>query len=124
MKNRIIWCVAAIAVTLAVGCGTQPPSGQQNAGDALNLPAQRTIELGDGVKLELVLIPAGSFVMGDNNGLDDEKPAHKVTITKPFYLGAVRGDGRAVPPVRRGNGLRNRRRKGNGLPGRLWLGPR
>ncbi len=25
--------------------------------------------------------------MGDNSGLDDEKPVHKVTISKPFYLG-------------------------------------
>ena len=59
---------------LAAGCGTRPPS-------------QKTIELGDGVKLEMVLIPAGSFVMGDDTGLDDAKPVHKVTITKPFYLG-------------------------------------
>jgi formylglycine-generating enzyme required for sulfatase activity len=35
----------------------------------------------------MVLIPAGSFVMGDASGLDDEKPVHKVTITKSFYLG-------------------------------------
>jgi sulfatase modifying factor 1 len=87
MKNRIIWCVTGIAVTLAVGCGTQPPLGQQNAGVALDMPAQTTIELDGGVQLEMVLVPAGTFIMGDNNGLDDEKPAHKVTITKPFYLG-------------------------------------
>jgi formylglycine-generating enzyme required for sulfatase activity len=35
------------------------------------------------VKLEMVLIPAGEFIMGD----DSEKPAHRVKITKPFYLG-------------------------------------
>jgi formylglycine-generating enzyme required for sulfatase activity len=88
MNNRIICCIAVIAATLVlIGCGTQPPSGQQNSVNALNLPARRTIELDDGVKLELVLIPAGSFVMGDNNGHHDEKPAHKVTISKPFYLG-------------------------------------
>lgn len=29
-----------------------------------NLPAMKTLELGDNVKLELVLIPAGKFVMG------------------------------------------------------------
>ena len=42
------------------------------------------MDLGGGVKLDLVLIPAGSFTMGDD---DRFKPAHKVTITKPFYLG-------------------------------------
>ena len=87
MNGRIVRCVASITVVMAVGCGTQPPSGQQNVGDALDLPAQRTIDLGDGLKLELVLIPAGSFIMGDNDGLDDEKPSHAVTISKPFYLG-------------------------------------
>ena len=37
--------------------------------------------------IHLVLIAPGSFQMGSNNGEDSEKPAHKVTITKPFYLG-------------------------------------
>ncbi len=87
MKNCIIWYVAGIAITLAAGCGSRPPSKQQNAGKALDMPTQKTIELGGGVKLEMVLIPAGSFVMGDNGGLGDEKPAHKVAITKPSYLG-------------------------------------
>ncbi|MFC1596728.1 formylglycine-generating enzyme family protein [Planctomycetota bacterium] len=87
MKNVIIWCVAGIAVTLAAGCGTRPPSKQQNAGKASGMSVQKTIELGGDVPLEMVLIPAGAFVMGDNRGLDDEKPVHEVTITKSFYLG-------------------------------------
>jgi formylglycine-generating enzyme required for sulfatase activity len=50
-------------------------------------PKELTVDLGGGVKMEFVLIPAGSFLMGDEKGLDWEKPVHKVTITKPFYLG-------------------------------------
>ena len=46
-----------------------------------------TLDLGGDVKLELVLIPAGSFLMGDEKGEPDEKPVHKVTISKPFYMG-------------------------------------
>ena len=85
---------------MATGCGTQQPSVPQSAGVAIHVlarpqmagqaaevPAQKTLDLGGGVPLQMVLIPAGSFVMGDDQGLDDEKPAHKVTITKPFYLG-------------------------------------
>ena len=34
-----------------------------------------------------VLIPAGTFQMGSNEGYDANKPVHKVTITKPFYMG-------------------------------------
>ena len=37
--------------------------------------------------LEMVLIRPGTFVMGDDQGNPDEKPAHRVTITEPFYLG-------------------------------------
>ncbi len=51
------------------------------------------LELGGGVKWEGVLIPAGSFVMGSPAGeaKTEEQSAmekqHKVTLTKPFYLG-------------------------------------
>src|SRR5947209_1157559 len=37
--------------------------------------------------IELVLIPPGRFTMGSKSGGDDEKPAHWVTIAKPFYMG-------------------------------------
>jgi len=37
--------------------------------------------------MELVLIPAGQFMMGSENGGDDEQPVHQVRITKPFYVG-------------------------------------
>lgn len=35
---------------------------------------------------QFILIPAGSFTMGNDDGNDDEKPAHTVNITKPFFL--------------------------------------
>jgi formylglycine-generating enzyme required for sulfatase activity len=44
-------------------------------------------DLGGGVKLELARIPAGDFEMGDERGDAEEKPVHRVTIGKPFYLG-------------------------------------
>ena len=41
--------------------------------------------------MEFVLIPAGEFMMGavpqDKEARDNEKPQHKVRITKPFYMG-------------------------------------
>lgn len=36
---------------------------------------------------EMVLIHAGTFQMGSNEGYSDNKPVHEVTITKPFYMG-------------------------------------
>jgi formylglycine-generating enzyme required for sulfatase activity len=50
-----------------------------------------TFDLGKGVKLEMVRIPKGKFLMGstkDEEGrYDSEGPEHEVTLTKDFYLG-------------------------------------
>ena len=52
---------------------------------------QIAIDLNSGVKLEMVLIPAGEFMMGstssENGHQTDEAPRHRVRITRPFYLG-------------------------------------
>jgi formylglycine-generating enzyme required for sulfatase activity len=41
--------------------------------------------------IELVLIPPGTYMRGaspgDSDAESDEKPRHRVTITKPFYMG-------------------------------------
>jgi serine/threonine-protein kinase len=39
------------------------------------------------IGMEMVLIPAGSFMMGSENGRPDEKPVHRVTINYSFYMG-------------------------------------
>ena len=63
-----------------------------------------TIDLGEGVKMEFVLIPAGQFMMGSRESteavvkefklpevfvhyLKNEHPQHRVRITRPFYMG-------------------------------------
>ncbi|HYH86531.1 MAG TPA: SUMF1/EgtB/PvdO family nonheme iron enzyme [Pyrinomonadaceae bacterium] len=48
-----------------------------------SLPASITNRAG----IALVLVPAGSFMMGATNGAADEQPVHRVTIGKPFYMG-------------------------------------
>ncbi|MBI5821951.1 MAG: SUMF1/EgtB/PvdO family nonheme iron enzyme [Verrucomicrobia bacterium] len=45
-----------------------------------------SIDLGGGVMMELVFIRPGLFCMGSDKGRDDEKPAHQVTLTKPFFM--------------------------------------
>ncbi len=55
------------------------------------VPKYLTLDLGKDVTMKLVLIPAGKFTMGspktEKGRFDDEGPQHKVTITKPFYMG-------------------------------------
>lgn len=48
----------------------------------------QTIDLGEGVTLRLVSIPAGSFVMGDHDGEPDETPCQDVAVSRAFWLGA------------------------------------
>ncbi len=52
-----------------------------------------TLDLGGGVTMKCVLIPAGTFMMGspesETDRLFDEGPQHEVAITKSFHMGAT-----------------------------------
>jgi len=64
-------------------------------------PKTLTLDLGKGVTMKLVLVPAGDFMMGGKfspaesvkkfggkaNHYASEHPRRKVTISKPFYIG-------------------------------------
>ena len=83
-RKRRRTVVAALAV-LAVGVGAWLVWREATR------PKEITLDLGNGVTMRLVLIPAGKFMMGSpdsepgRNG--DEGPQHEVTISKPFYMG-------------------------------------
>ena len=49
------------------------------------------IDLGRGVKMKMVYIPPGEFMMGspEGEGRPDEHPQHRVRITKGFYMGVT-----------------------------------
>ena len=63
--------------------GAETPAASPAVGSDKTL----SLDLGGGVKMEFVWIPSGSFLMGDAEGLEDERPVHQVTISRPFYLG-------------------------------------
>ncbi|MGB2823866.1 MAG: SUMF1/EgtB/PvdO family nonheme iron enzyme, partial [Phycisphaerae bacterium] len=50
---------------------------------------KKTIDLGGGVTMDLVLVPAGRFIMGDADGDLDERPRTKAGIDEPFWMGAL-----------------------------------
>ncbi len=83
----------ALVVLAALGSRTLATAEESKAaGDKTKSPPQElTVDLGKGVKLEMVLIPTGEFKMGsptsDKDAGDEERPQHRVRITKPFYLG-------------------------------------
>jgi formylglycine-generating enzyme required for sulfatase activity len=49
-------------------------------------PVHRVVDLGNDIELEMVLIPAGQFVMGDTSGCQDELPPAVVKIARPFWM--------------------------------------
>lgn len=52
-------------------------------------PQEKVIDLGGGVAMRLVRIPAGKFVMGDARGQPDEQPEAIVRIERAFWMGAL-----------------------------------
>jgi len=54
-------------------------------------PKNLTLDLGKGVTMKLVLIPAGKFMMGslptEKDRREDEGPQREVTISRPFHMG-------------------------------------
>ena len=78
---------------------TAAPSAAERKAEAprtpADLPPTLTLDLGGGVNMKLALIPAGEFLMGSPAGEplagwgchEDEKPQHRVRLTKPYYMG-------------------------------------
>ena len=71
---------------MAGACSTDhraQTDGQPRRPSEAPAPAPRPITTKTGV--EMVLIPAGEFFIGDDDGDDDEKPAHPVRVSA-FYI--------------------------------------
>jgi formylglycine-generating enzyme required for sulfatase activity/serine/threonine protein kinase len=72
--------------------GKEKDKDKQPEPKSSTLPATMTIDLGDGVKMEFVLIDpkskpdGGVFQLGDVKGDDEDKP-HQVRMVKSYYLG-------------------------------------
>jgi formylglycine-generating enzyme required for sulfatase activity len=100
--GRYAAVLAAAVLLAAPGCSSEPvappvatPSDgavpawakvsqlQIDTARTVGVPVAKEIDLGGGVTMKLVLIPAGKFMMGE------EKDRHEVTISKPFYIGVT-----------------------------------
>jgi formylglycine-generating enzyme required for sulfatase activity len=49
---------------------------------------QKSIDLGNGVKLDMIKVPAGKYIMGSARN-DNEKPMSVQTVEKPFWIGRL-----------------------------------
>ncbi len=68
--------------------GDEAKRRQRETARDFGIPVTRSFDLGDGVTLELILVPAGEFDMGSNEDMHKyAEPLHRVRITRPFYVG-------------------------------------
>jgi len=69
---------------------TEARRRQEETARALGVKAEQNIDLGHGVKMTFVLVPAGEFMMGSPQGeqdRDNDEGLHRVTIGQPFWMG-------------------------------------
>ena len=81
-RKNFLYATTTEAIRKIESPGSQPPESL-NGGTLKEI----AVDLGGGVKLEMVLIPAGEFLMGTPGEFGGEMPQHRVRITRPFYLG-------------------------------------
>jgi formylglycine-generating enzyme required for sulfatase activity len=75
--GRWLAVLAAAVLLAASGCSSKP---------------ELTLDLGGGVTMKLVRIPAGKFMMGSpdpEEGRAFNETQHEVTLSKPFYMGVT-----------------------------------
>jgi formylglycine-generating enzyme required for sulfatase activity len=72
----------AAALLALAGCDR---GGKPSATESAPVTRQTTTTIITADGLSVVLIPAGQFIMGDNEGDTDEKPAHPVQVSA-FYM--------------------------------------
>jgi len=84
----ILVVLSSVILVAHVSAGDDPPTSQPTAPPTTQRTDEALIlDCGNGVKMELALIPAGTFTMGADDGSEDQKPPHPVTISKPFHIG-------------------------------------
>jgi len=74
------------SVAKALARSGNGPDGK-DLGDPKPVLPGMSLDLGGGLAMDFVLMPAGEFTMGSDK--EHFGPAHKVRITKPFYMGVT-----------------------------------
>jgi formylglycine-generating enzyme required for sulfatase activity/serine/threonine protein kinase len=77
--------IAAVALAATLWILASKYAGQKTSGASQSQPGASAVK--NGIGMEMVLVPAGSFKMGSTNGQESEKPVHDVTLNQSFYMG-------------------------------------
>jgi formylglycine-generating enzyme required for sulfatase activity len=95
--------------------------GRVEGGETVELPKTLKLDLGGGQELEMVRIGPGEFLMGAPDGekaaKDDEKPRHRVQITRAYFLGKYKLTRGQYRTFVKDQGHQTEAEKGNGAWG-------
>jgi len=86
----LVFLLSVSAIALQHREEWRPAANQIDAARQAGVELLIEIDLGDGVPMKMILIPAGAFVMGSpalEEGRHDGEARHEVTISEPFYIG-------------------------------------
>ena len=92
---KVVATPIAQAVTVVKSAAKAVPSSQAEVRPPVETAPQPggpkvgepfVLELDGGFRIAFVYIRSGNFVMGSNEGDEDERPAHSVSISKGFWL--------------------------------------
>lgn len=88
-SSRRAACALLMALLAVVSLSAGEPAGDRRPTAARNEESPEMVT--NSIGMRFVKIPAGEFLMGsaadDPAAADNEKPAHRVIISRPFYLG-------------------------------------
>ncbi len=90
-KKRKMWIGIGIMAVAVIWIGFELISDYNDNYITVNgkrykqLP-QKTITV-NGVSFDMIWVEAGTFMMGSDTTISEERPAHKVTLTKNYYIG-------------------------------------
>jgi formylglycine-generating enzyme required for sulfatase activity/uncharacterized caspase-like protein len=82
-NNMRRWEAATKAAAPASNSAANTSAPTTDAARPVGRPQQMVNRTG----VEMVWIPAGSFIMGSESGDADEQPVHRVTVSEGFYMG-------------------------------------
>lgn len=83
LRTTLAESARQLLLTLAHQTPPAPPARETPFRAAEDFPRILKNQVG----IELVYVPAGSFMMGSENGMLNERPVHPVTIREGFYMG-------------------------------------
>lgn len=88
--------VAIVAASTTWFADVPNVAAKQDANErnpSTNVPPEPTVEVRElpsrtnSIGMKLLQIPTGDFYMGSDRGNPDERPVHKVKLTRPFWIG-------------------------------------